>query len=92
MSRLPNDTCVTLFHSTVVSRASAHVPHFKGSIYVAACMQTYMIVVSWVSAHTDQNREACLSAHGRLFRTPRYGHIPCAYMQSFTWITSSDKT
>ena len=31
-----------------------------------------MEFISWVSAHTGQNRELCLSAHGHLARTLRY--------------------
>ena len=49
------------------SRVSAHVVHFKGSI-----QQLLYKRISRVSAHADQNRKLCSSAHGRLPGTLRY--------------------
>ena len=66
--------CQSLF--TVVSRASAHcrvsahVPHFKASMYIAVSIQIYGNYVP-VSAHAGQNRDVCLSTHGRLPETLR---------------------
>ena len=62
--------------NTVVSRASAHsrvsahVPNFKGSLL--QLQYKHMEFISRVSAHTGQNLELCLSAHGRLPGTLRY--------------------
>ena len=61
--------------TTIVSRASAHswvsthVPNFKGSLLQLP--YKHMEFISRVSAHAGQNRELCLSAHGRLPGTLR---------------------
>ena len=58
---------------TVVSRASAHSrvsAHVPGSLLQLP--YKHMKFISQVSAHAGQNRELCLSAHGRLPGTLRY--------------------
>ena len=60
-------TCTVVSRASTHSWVSAHVPHFKGPLQ--QLLYKRMEFWSQVSVYVDQNRELCLSAHGRLPRT-----------------------
>ena len=91
VSDTPNCQCAVHTHyyvTTVVSQASAHVPHFKGSLQqlLYKCME----IMSWV------NRDVCLSVRGCLPGTLRYHDnaklaCHCTARYNMEWISTQTK-